>query len=378
MYIQRNIPLLDTLRRKSVILLGPRRTGKSTMIREQVQADQTYNLLEADTFRRLSYQPESIRKSLTDQTKLVVIDEIQKLPSLMDEVHLMIEQFKIKFLLTGSSSRKLYKSHTGLMAGRATRLYMHPFNSQELGQANLDTLLLWGSLPGIHFAKTQEHELKDYVGMYLKEEILSEALVRRIENFSRFLEAAAHTNGQVLNFERIASDAQVPARTVREYYHLLEDTLFGKMVEPVKSTKKRKSISKAKFYFFDLGVVSGLLGRKQLISKTVEYGQTFEHFIFLEMDCYRDYFSQESEIGFWQDYQEGEIDFIINDEIAVEVKSSEKLRREDLKSMQKFMAKGRLKRHIIVTNSKERTSIEGIEVIPWQDFLQELWAQQIF
>ncbi len=253
-------------------------------------------MLEADTFRKLSFSPESIRKSIKPDTKLIVIDEIQKLPSLMDEVHLMIEDYKIKFLLTGSSARKLHKSYTSLMAGRATRLFMHPFNSQELEKYNLNSVLLHGSIPAIYQSEAPYQELSDYVGLYLKEEILAEALVRKIENFSRFLGFAATTNGQILNFEQLSQDAQVPARTIREYYQLLEDTLFGTTIYPIKSTKKRKSSAKGKFYFFDLGVVSALLRRQKLNPKTPEYGSAFEHFILLEIICYKDYMLREAAI----------------------------------------------------------------------------------
>ena len=249
-YIHRELNLTSDLKTKSVLLLGPRRTGKSKLIEQSLKPDFTYDLLHADTFRELSANPEKIRQRIHSKTKLVVIDEIQKLPLLMDEVHSLIEKTNVRFILTGSSARKLKRNYTGLMAGRARMRQLFPFVSSELGKIfDLHKVLNYGSLPPVYLSEEPIDELKDYVGLYLKEEILSEALVRKIDNFSRFLTSAALTNGQILNFENVGSDAQVPARTIREYYTILTDTLMGYMLEPIHSTKNRKSIATGKFIF---------------------------------------------------------------------------------------------------------------------------------
>lgn len=375
--IQRNCPLLQNLKKKSVLLLGPRRTGKSFWIRESIKPDQYYNLLEADTFRKLAAQPEFIRKNLVKKNSLVAIDEVQKLPSMMDEVHTMIEEHHVRFLLTGSSARKLGRSHTSLMAGRARRLYFHSLNSQEMGSYDLRKVLSFGTLPPVYLSDEPQLELQDYVGLYLKEEILAEALTRKIENFSRFLNFAALTNGQLLNFDQLGRDAEVPPRTIREYYQLLEDTLFGTTIYPVKSTSKRKSISKGKFYFFDLGVVSALRNRSLLNVESPEFGDAFEHFILSEIICYRDYFCSDLSIEFWQYPGVGEVDFILNGEIAVEVKAQTNLREGELKSLKNFIQASPLRKHYLVCQVSQPQTYGKIEILPYKVFLERLWAGEL-
>lgn len=221
-------------------------------------------------------------------------------------------------------------------------------------------------------------ELKDYVGLYLKEEILSEAMVRKIENFSRFIEFAALANGQILNFESLGSDAQIPSRTIREYYSILTDTMMGYMVDPITSTKSRKSIATSKFYFFDVGVVNLLTGRKTLPQKTKEYGDALEHFIYLELQAYKSYKRKDDIIGFWNSPREGEIDFVINNEIAIEVKATTNVGKNHLLGFSKFEKHGKTKRNILICHEKYPRKITGIEVLPVMLFLQQLWSGDIF
>jgi len=371
-----------TLQKKSVLLLGPRRTGKSFFIKNQIKPDLIINLLEANTFRKFSARPELLREVVTDEMKIVAIDEIQKLPSLMDEVHNLIEEKKIRFLLTGSSARKLARTHTSLMAGRARRVYFHPFTFQELQEnksiIDLDHLLNYGALPPVLLATDPWEELRDYVGLYLKEDIQAEAMVRKIENFSRFLEFSAMNSGELLNFESIASDAQVPARTIREYYAVLVDTLMGTMLEPLSSTVKRKSVSAAKFYFFDTGVLNSLLERKQTSSKTKEYGNLFEHFILNEIRAYVDYNATDTKLNFWRVDQETEVDIIINHTIAIEIKSTDNVVPKHLKGLKKFAHTGACSKQIVVSRDPMVRQIDEIQILPYQDFLQKLWAGDIF
>lgn len=378
-YLSREIDLTKDLKTKSVLLLGPRRTGKSKLIENSVKADFIYDLLEADTFRELSANPERIRQRIDKKTKLVVIDEIQKLPSLMDEVHALIEKTNTRFILTGSSARKLRRSYTSLMAGRARMRHLFPFVSSELGSSfQLNKVLNSGSLPPVYLSEDPQEELRDYVGLYLKEEILAEALVRKISNFSRFLNFAALSNGQILNFERLGSDAQVPARTVREYYSILTDTLMGYMLEPIKSTKARKSTSTGKFYFFDIGITNSMTGRKHIIEKTKEYGDALEHFIFLELIAYKNYRRKDDEIGFWNSPQNGEIDFVINSEIAIEVKATNNVGNMHLSGFSKFETHQPSRRRILVCQEKHTRQINNIEILPVHDFLEQLWDGEIF
>lgn len=378
-YVDRSLDINLALKNKSVLLLGPRRTGKSQLIKHEVKPDLSYNLLYADTFRRLSVRPQLIREELSSKkNQLIVIDEIQKLPLLMDEVHAMIEEMGARFLLTGSSARKLKRSHTSLMAGRATVKYLHPFSYSELSDFQLKKILNVGSIPGIYFASNPRSELREYCGQYLKEEIMAEALVRKVENFSRFIEFAALSNGQILNFESLGSDAQVPARTIREYYQILVDTLMGSMLPPVRATKNRKSISTAKFYFFDVGIVNSLCNRKTISEKTKEFGDNLEHFIFLELKAYNDYCDQYATIEFWNDYNNGEVDFVINEEVAIEVKATSMVTEKHLKGLQNFSAKEKVRRQIIVSMDDRLRKIGKIEVLPVEIFLKKLWAGDIF
>lgn len=374
---KRIIPLETVLKRKSVLLLGPRRTGKSFFIINQIKPDRIINLLEADTFRKFSARPELLREVIQDKDKIVAIDEIQKLPSLMDEVHSLIETRGINFILTGSSARKLIRSHTSLMAGRAKRMYLHPLVSAEITNYKLNEILKHGSLPIVFNTDDPWDELKDYTGLYLKEEILAEALVRKVENFSRFIDFAAMSNGQILNYESIARDAQVPARTIREYYALLEDTLMGFILHPIKSTVKRKCISTGKFYFFDIGVLNSIVGRKTVSAKTKEYGALFEHFIFLELKAYINYFSTDSQLGFWRS-DENEVDFVVNGKIAIEVKATEMVQEKHLKGLLKFGQNEKGDKKIIVSLDKNKRTIGEINIYPYQLFLKDLWAKKIF
>ena len=376
--IARIIPINEVLKRKSVLLLGPRRTGKSFFLHHQVKPDRIINLLEADVFRKFSARPEFLRELLTPKDKIVAIDEIQKLPSLMDEVHSLIESSDIKFILTGSSARKLNKTHTSLMAGRAKRMYLHPLVSAEIENFDLIKILKHGSLPIVFNSTDPWDELKDYSGLYLKEEIQAEALVRKIENFSRFLEFAAISNGQLLNYESIAQDAQVPARTIREYYALLQDTLMGYIINPIKSTSKRKCISTGKFYFFDIGVLNSIVDRESVSSKTKEFGYLFEHFIFLELRAYIDYFSPTSRLEFWRVDEDAEVDFVINNDIAIEVKSTEFVQEKHLKGLKKFSSTEKTKKQIIVSLDKEKRRIGDITVYPYKEFLKALWKGTFF
>lgn len=375
---KRIIPLDKVLSRKSVILLGPRRTGKSYYLNNQVKPDRIINLLEADVYRQFSARPELLREVIQDEDKVIAIDEIQKVPALMDEVHSLIESKQKKFILTGSSARKLVRSHTSLMAGRAKMMHLHPLVSSELEPFILLDILKYGSLPIVFNTDDPWDELKDYTGLYLREEILAEALVRKVENFSRFIDFAAMSSGQILNYESIARDAQVPARTIREYYALLEDTLMGYILHPLKSTSKRRCISSGKFYFFDIGVLNSIVGRKSVSPKTKEFGLLFEHFIFLELKAYIDYFSPETKLGFWRVDEENEVDFVINENIAIEIKASELVNEKHLKGIQKFSQGNSVKRKIVVSLDKMQRKIGDVEVLPFDIFLKKLWDGKIF
>ncbi|MBI3554937.1 MAG: ATP-binding protein [Deltaproteobacteria bacterium] len=367
------------MNKKSVLLLGPRRTGKSALIRNQIKADHVYNLLQSDIFQAVSARPSLIREALKPTDRLVVIDEIQKQPALMDEVHDLIESRGIRFLLTGSSARKLRRSHTSLMAGRAKTLQLHPFCYPEIAdQFDLNRVLHYGSLPPVYLADDPWDELRSYAGDYLKEEILAEAIARRIENFSRFLVTAATSNAELLNYESIANDAQVPARTVREYYAVLTDTLIGSLVEPFRAKKvSRKAVAKNKFYFFDLGVLNSLLGRKTLPRVGAELGGLFESWIYLELKAYLDYTEREEPIQFWRTHTGHEVDFLVGGRVAIEVKMTELASERDLRGLRELGSEHALEKKIVVSRDKKRRKLQGVDIMPCTVFLEALWDGEI-
>lgn len=379
MYINRILPIGKDLERQSVLLLGPRRTGKSALIRNEVKADAVYNLLKSDDFQRLSHRPALIRESLRPADRLVVIDEIQKLPGLMDEVHLMIEEHGVRFLLTGSSARKLHRSHTSLMAGRARLRRLCPFVSAELRGFELERALAYGTLPPAYLSDEPAEELRGYAGLYLKEEVQAEALSRNIEGFSRFLARAAVSNGEVLNFESVAGDAQVPARTVREYYTVLEDTLVGTMLEPLQSRGRRKTISKGKFYFFDVGVVRALRDPAGLDAPlpTAASGPALEHLVFQELHAYLQCFARDVALNFWRTYTKQEVDFVVGGDIAVEVKSSAAVQEKHLKGLRALADDHPLRRRILVCREPRWRRMGDVEIYPVEKFLESLWSHEV-
>lgn len=379
MEIKRVTNIQDILKRKSVLLLGPRRTGKSFLIRMQLGEHKYFNLLHADTYRRLVSRPSLIRESITENDHLIVIDEIQKVPSLMDEVHAMIEEFPgVHFLLTGSSARKLKREHSSLMAGRAKQMIFYPFVSAEIPDFKIEDVVQFGTLPPVYLSDDPYDELLDYVGLYLKEEIRQEALVRNIENFSHFLEVAARSNGQEINFSSVGSDSQVPPRTVREYFVLLEDTLMGSMLTPIEQKGKRKVTSKSKFYFFDIGVVNALLERSSVSPKSNDFGVLFEHFIFLELKNYINAMSSQSSINYWCVNKTSEVDFIINNEIAIEVKATELVTEKHLKGLKLMSEDYSLKRKFVISQDPMRRKIGDVNIVPYREFCSLLWEGKIF
>ncbi|MCM2279316.1 MAG: AAA family ATPase [Oligoflexia bacterium] len=375
-------PTAATLKRKSVLLLGPRRTGKTQFIRKELQPDRIYNLLSSKEFIRLSANPGLIREELKDSDRLIVVDEIQKLPALMDEIHDLIETSAARFLLTGSSARKLRRTHTSLMAGRARVQHLWPFTSAELRGAkalDLKRALNFGSLPPVYFSEEPEAELEDYTGTYLREEIQAEALTRKIESFTRFLQFAALSNGELVNFTEIGRDAQVPPRTIIEYFQVLEDTLVGSMVPPLIPKKSRKAYSMGKFYFFDVGVARSLAGTG--FSSTADgpqYGKALEHFIFLELKAFRDYRERNEPIRFWRTYDGKEVDFIVGDSIAIEVKATHMARPEHAKGLQSLSELQPLKRRILISQDPRSRKMGGVEVIPVLEFVERLWDGEIW
>lgn len=368
------------LQHRSLFLLGPRQTGKTTYLRARFPEAHYVDLLDARTYRELTARPERLRESLNPHEKLVIVDEIQKLPELLDEVHLMIEQRKeLRFILTGSSARKLKRGGANLLAGRALTCRLHPLVSAELDFTHVEKRLSRGGLPAVFDSPIPWEDLHAYAGTYLQEEIQAEGLTRQISSFSRFLEIAAVGNGQLLNYTAIASDVGLTARTIQGYYQILEDTLVGHLLEPYRKSRKRKAVSSAKFFFFDVGVANVLSGRTRLSPRTPEYGGAFEHLVFLELRAYLDYSRVRLPLTFWRTHTQVEVDFVVGDHLAVEVKAKEQVGPRDLKGLRLFAEELPGLRRVVVCQERERrVTDDGIEILPLELFLQELWSGRLF
>ncbi len=385
-YYPRRLDLRQDIQKKSLFLFGPRQTGKSTLLRHLFPQAPTYNLLLADVFLRLSQRPQLMREELLSQKSVsknqprppVIIDEIQKLPLLLDEVHYLIEEHGFRFILTGSSARKLKRGGGNLLGGRAWTKTLFPLVTSEIPNYDLLKILNYGTLPSIYTASEPERDLAAYVGNYLQEEIQAEGLVRRIENFSRFLQTAALCNTELLNFSSVASDAAVPPRTVIEYFTILQDTLIGHLLEPFTKTKKRKAITTAKFYFFDVGVSNFLAGRKGIRPKTELFGKVLEHFLFIELKAALSYRGDPLPLSFWRSTADHEVDFLLGDTVAIEVKGTEMATEKHLHGLKALGEDLKLKRKIVVSLDPKRRRLGPIEILPLASFLEELWAGELF
>ena len=360
------------LRQRSCFLFGPRQTGKSTLVRQQLAGLPTYNLLDQALFARLSREPGLIREALTPGTEVVVIDEIQRLPALLNEVHLMIEEHGVRFFLTGSSARSLRRTGVNLLGGRAWSRTLHPFVRRELGaRFRLSRALEFGLLPGVYFSPAPAEDLAAYAGDYLREEVASEALVRNIGAFSRFLEVAGLAHGEMINFAGLASDSQVPASTVREYYAILKDTLITHEVPAFAATVKRKAVATAKYYLFDIGLARHLQGRRGLAPRTPEYGSAFESFLFQEIKAFCDYHRLKTPC-YWRSKSNFEVDFVFEN-VAVELKAKAVVGQRDLRGLRALREEGLLRDYLLVCMEREPRIVDGIRILPWEVFLDELW-----
>ncbi len=375
---ERILDLKELLRHRSIFLFGARQTGKSTLLHHLFPDAIFFDLLEADTFRELSARPEYMRQTVPPGTELVIIDEIQKLPRLLDEVHLMIERNRdLRFVLTGSSACKLKRGGANLLAGRAWVAHFHPLVSPEIGPGRLLQRINRGSLPAVLDSELPHEDLKAYVGTYLQEEIRAEGLTRSVENFSRFLEVAGTCNGEQINYTAVGSDAGVPPRTVREFFRILEDTLIGYQLPAYRKTVKRKPVATSKFFFFDVGVANTLLKRSEVVPGSETFGRALEHLIFLELRARLDYRRIDEPLTYWRSRSRLEVDFLIGDRIAIEVKAKPRVVRRDLSGLRALSEELSLERKIVVSAEPRRRIDEGIEILPVRQFLEELWAGSI-
>lgn len=382
-YFERQLKLLPLLQKKSFFLLGPRSTGKSFLINKELgKSAIVFNLLRSDLYLKLAAAPWELEQLINAQlmhqkTDYIVIDEIQKTPQLLDEVHRLIEEKKYRFLLTGSSARKLKKNHANLLAGRAWTAHLYPLSFSEIPHFDLEKYLRFGGLPAVYSSNDPLEELNAYVQTYLYEEIQSEGLVRKLPQFSRFLTTAALSNGQMLNFVQVASDTGVPASTIREYYSILEDTLIGFMLTPWTKSKKRKAISTAKFYLFDTGVSHTLAQTKTVERNSDLYGRSFEHWVGLELKAYLSYKRLNQPLHYWCTTHKQEVDFLVDDELAIEVKATKKITPNDLRNIKLLQEEKIIKKCYLVSQDPLELKQGNIYCLHWKTFMEQLWSGAI-
>lgn len=371
-YINRSLDLPAILEKKSLFLLGPRQTGKTSLIRHTLKAAKVYDLLDTSLFLAMSQNPGRLAQELTAKDRFVVIDEIQRLPVLLNEVHRLIESQGIRFLLTGSSARKLRGGGVNLLGGRARTKYLHPLTRRELGSRfDLYKAIERGLLPSIYFSDDPRADLEAYAGSYLQQEIIAEGLTRNVPAFSRFLKVAALCNGTIVNFTNIANDAQVPRTTVYEYFDILKDTLVLHELPAWRQSVKRKPLASSKYYFFDVGIAGRLQGR-QVRPGTPEFGGAFETYLMHELRSWCDYLSGEP-LSYWRSTSGFEVDFILGDHTAIEVKAKDNVAPQDLKSLRALKEEGTLKHFVCVCLETRARTVEGIRILPYEEFLDGIW-----
>jgi len=376
----RRLLKLDLPDRQSAFLWGPRKTGKTTFLKTAFPDSTVYDLLQTDLLLEFTKRPSLLRERLlaAEPKRLkepIIIDEVQKVPQLLDEIHGLIENKGLRFILCGSSARKLKRGKANLLGGRAWRYEMRPLISTELGELDLLKALNRGMLPAHYLQEEYRKSLRAYVRDYLKEEVFDEGLTRNIPAFSRFFDAVGYSHGELTNYANIARDCGIDAKTVKEYYQILVDTLLGTMIEPYSRRQDRQVISKAgKFYLFDVGVAGAIIQRRIPQEKGEQFGKAFEHFIFMEILAHRSYRELDYDLNFWRTKSGLEVDFILGrGEVAIEVKGSSRIDSSDLRPLKAFIQEYRPAQALVVCNERMPRVHEGIRILPWREFLKMLW-----
>ena len=371
---------------QSAFLWGARKTGKSTLLQRQFPESIRFDLLDTRLMLEFTREPwtlgERIRAFDSARRELpILIDEVQKVPALLDEVHRLIESERLSFVLCGSSARKLKRGRANLLGGRAWRFTLHPLTWREIPDFDLLAALGRGLVPAHYDSAHHRRALAGYVDDYLKEEVFDEGLTRNAPAFSRFFEALAFCHGEMLNYSNIARDCGVSSKTVKEYFQILVDTLLGVLVEPFSRRRSRSVITSApKFYMFDVGVANHIAGKRIERVGGPEFGRGLEHFVLMELLAYRSYREHDFPIRFWRTKSGLECDFVLGrgGDVAVEVKGASRVRQAELRGLRAFVQEHRPRRAIVVCNeSAVRRTDEGIWILPWERFLERLWGDEV-
>ena len=382
-YIRRALKIEDLLEESSLFLFGPRMTGKTSYIENELQkkAILSITFLDGDTLDAFRRNPVLLRSMLNGKTEgFVIIDEVQLFPPVLLDIQHIITHSDIQFLLTGSSARKLKKSGSNLLGGRAGIVSMHPLVWKEIKDRNpdLDSIFATGMLPKVFLAKSYQAQLRNYVRGYLDNEIAAEGERRDLGAFSNFLTFAASENTELMNFSNVSRDIGMSADTIKEWYRILVDTFIGYYLRPYRTGSKRIPINTSKFYFFDIGVAR-TAARMPVPSETMtEYGKMFENYIFMELKAYIDYNMTDDELYFWRTREGYEVDFVIENKVAIEVKTAKNITNKELKGLRAFRDENAVKEYIIVCRELfERITEDGIRIMPWKIFLDRLWNGKI-
>lgn len=364
----------------SVFLWGARQVGKTTLLEQLFPQARYYDLLQAHEFERLLRQPSLLSQELAylKEGDLVIIDKVQKVPHLLDEVHSLIHRKKLRFILSGSSPRKLKRSGANLLGGRALKIVLYPLVSAEIPDFDLIKAVNNGMIPRHYMVNNPRERFRAYIGVYLDEEIREEALSRNLKSFSRFLEVAAISNGEMIVYKNIAQDCGIDYRTVKEYFEILNDTLIGYFIQGFTSTIKRRAIQSPKFYFFDVGIVNYLMNKMNLLPGSEAFGSSFEHFIIQELIAYLGYTQSSEKLTYWRTSSRYEVDAIIGEgRIAIEIKSTEEVKSRHLKGLKAFLDDFPEAKAIVVSLDKYPRILNGVEILPAMHFLKALWNDEI-
>ncbi|MGA2079845.1 MAG: DUF4143 domain-containing protein [Holophaga sp.] len=369
---------------ETFFLWGPRQTGKTTFLLERFPGQPRYDLLRSSEYTRFIRSPESLGEELlarSDQPRIVLIDEIQKVPQLLDEVQRLMVEHGFVFGLCGSSARKLRRGHANLLGGRALRFELFGLTTEEVGaMADVTRFCRHGVLPRHFLADHPAPALRAYVEDYLREEVAQEGLVRNIAAFHDFLRAAAIGDTEIVNYENIAQECGVSAPTIKEHYQILVDTLLGCFVPAYTKREKRRLVRAPKFYFRDVGCVNALAKRHRLEPGQEIFGKAFENWICHELQAHSHYSGLHYDIRYWRLASGIEVDFILGDlEAAIEVKATDRVRPQHQNGLEQLKIEHPRVGHRIIVCLEDRPRLlgNGVLVLPALEFLRRLWAGEV-